>query len=300
MTEGLDGLYGAVDDYIRFISRVEGMSPETVRAYSQHLEVYATWCERAGVDGLAPAPRQLRSYLAHLQSGGLSPRSIAAHLSSLKSLFRWLSFEGVVEVDAVAALASPKLDRPLPKTLGRQQLEALFSAPDDSIEGLRDRAMLELFFASGARISELAHLKVGDVDIAEATIRLLGKGSKERVVPLYRRAVDAYGAYMESARPRLIKGSSADAVFISSRGRPMDSSSLRYRFNVLKRRASLPSDITPHSLRHTFATELLTGGADLRSVQELLGHSSLSTTQLYTHLTPDHLSRALNQAHPRA
>lgn len=300
MNEGLDRLYIAVDDYIRFISRVEGMSPETVRAYSQHLEAYAAWCERSGIDGLAPAPRQLRSYLAHLQGEGLSPRSIAAHLSSLKSLYRWLSFEGVVEVDAAAALASPKLDRPLPKTLGRQQLDALLSAPDDSVEGMRDRAMLELFFASGARISELAHLKVGDVDIAESSVRLFGKGSKDRIVPLYRRAVDAYAGYMQSARPCLVGQSSTDAVFVSSRGHPMDSSSLRYRFNALKRRASLPSDITPHALRHTFATELLAGGADLRSVQELLGHSSLSTTQLYTHLTPEHLSRALIQAHPRA
>ncbi|MDO4436663.1 MAG: tyrosine recombinase XerC [Coriobacteriaceae bacterium] len=300
MNADTERLYEAIDGYVRHISHVEGYSPETVRAYTQHLDAYVRWCERAGVDGVCPTSSQLRSYLADMHSARYSPRTVAAHISALRSFFRWGSMEGIVEGAAVEALAAPKLDNPLPKTLGPAQLNALMDAADATPDGLRDQAMLELFFASGARISELARLRLRDVDISEQSIRLFGKGSKERIVPLHRRAVEAYCDYLERGRTSLLKGSTSDAVFISSRGRVMNAAALRYRFDVLRRRAGLSSDVTPHVLRHTFATELLSGGADLRSVQELLGHASLSTTQLYTHVSPDRLSQTLRQAHPRA
>lgn len=298
-----DSLYEAIDDFVAYIAQVEGMSPETVRAYAQHLEAYARWCERSGVDGLAPTPRSLRGYLAEFRAAGYASRTTAAHLSALRSLFRWLSLEGIVQTDVVSALATPKLDKPLPHTLTRQQLVQLMEAPEKgSAEGLRDAAMLELFIASGARISELARLTVGDFDMREGFVRLFGKGSKERIVPLYRRAIDATARYIEDGRPQLLAVAArggTSALFISARGRAMDAAALRYRFDVLRKRAGIPADITPHAMRHTFATELLGGGADLRSVQELLGHASLSTTQLYTHLTPDRLKAAVSQAHPR-
>ena len=300
------GLYDGIDSFIAHIARVEGLSPETVRAYSQHLEAYARWCERSGIDGLRPSARDLRRYLAELKSARYAARTISAHLSALRSLFRWLALEGVVDEDAAAAISAPKLPKPLPHTLSDVQMDALMAAPEQgSAEGLRDAAMLELFIASGARISELARLDVNDIDLAEGTARLFGKGSKERIVPLYRRAVDKVDAYLHDGRPPLLlapRGDSIrarDALFLSVRGRAMDAAALRYRFDVLKRRAGIPSDITPHAMRHTFATDLLAGGADLRSVQELLGHASLSTTQIYTHLTPDRLKAALHQAHPR-
>lgn len=299
----MSALYDAIDDFVAYIAQVEGMSPETVRAYAQHLEAYARWCERSGVDGLNPSPRSLRGYLAEFRAAGYASRTMAAHLSALRSLFRWLSLEGIVQTDVVSALATPKLDRPLPHTLTSQQLACLMEAPEEgSAEGLRDAAMLELFIASGARISELARLSVDDFDTREGFVRLFGKGSKERIVPLYRRAIDAVSRYVKEGRPVLLASrgdGAAPALFISARGRAMDAAALRYRFNVLKRRAGIPADITPHAMRHTFATELLGGGADLRSVQELLGHASLSTTQLYTHLTPDRLKAAVSQAHPR-
>lgn len=299
----MSALYDAIDDFVAYIARVEGMSPETVRAYAQHLEAYAHWCERSGVDGLAPTPRSLRGYLAEFRAAGYANRTTAAHLSALRSLFRWLSLEGIVQTDVVSALATPKLDKPLPHTLTKQQLDQLMAAPEEgSAEGLRDAAMLELFIASGARISELARLSVEDFDMREGFVRLFGKGSKERIVPLYRRAIDTTVRYIESGRPELLAshmGCSTAVLFISARGRAMDAAALRYRFDVLKKRAGIPADITPHAMRHTFATELLGGGADLRSVQELLGHASLSTTQLYTHLTPDRLKAAVSLAHPR-
>ena len=306
MAATIEELYGHIDDFIAYIARVEALSPETVRAYSQHLEAYARWCDRTGTDGLHPSARDLRRYLADLKAARYAARTVSAHLSALRSLFRWLSLEGVLSGDAAAAISAPKLPKPLPHTLSDSQMYALLSAPEPgSAEGLRDAAMLELFIATGARISELARLDLNDIDLNERMVRLFGKGSKERIVPLYARAVDKVIRYLNDGRPQLLsvrRGSAdpaRDPLFVSARGRAMDAAALRYRFDVLKRRAGLPKDITPHAMRHTFATDLLAGGADLRSVQELLGHASLSTTQIYTHLTPDRLKAALHKAHPR-
>ena len=194
----------------------------------------------------------------------------------------------------------------LPVTVSSQQLRLLFDAVDgDTPSGLRDACMLELFYATGARISELASLRLDSFDRATHCVRLFGKGSKERIVPVYRRAERAVDRYVADGRGALL-GSSRNlsvgvqtALFISDRGRAMDAAALRYQFKALSRKAGLPSDVTPHSMRHTFATDLLDGGADLRSVQELLGHASLSTTQIYTHLSVDRMKGALKQAHPR-
>ncbi len=298
-------LLSQVDDFIAFISRVEGLSPETVRAYGQHLEAYAAWCESHALDGLDPSSRDLRSYLAEFRLEGRAPSTVAAHLSALRSFFRWLEHSGRRAGAVPLAMVAPRQSRDLPHVLTAHELAALLDAPDLSCPaGLRDAAMLELFIATGARISELARLELDDVRADERQVRLLGKGAKERIVPLYARAIEVYGAYLEKGRPELLRISSPSGgvrreVFVSDRGRPMGSDALRYRFDVLKRRAGVSSDITPHAMRHTFATELLGGGADLRSVQELLGHASLSTTQIYTHLTPDRLKSAVARAHPR-
>lgn len=298
-------LIDEVDGYIAYISRVEGLSPETVRAYGQHLEAYANWCESRGVDGLEPSARDIRAYLAEFRRAGRSSRTVAAHLSALRSLFRWLELEGRVVGPAPLSTAAPKQDRGLPHVLTHEELDAIMSVPDLSNPcGLRDAAMLELFIATGARISELARLDLCDVDTVERLVKLFGKGAKERIVPVYARACDVYERYVTEGRPSLLGDSGLldsgrKAVFISDRGRAMDANALRYRFDVLKRRAGISSRITPHAMRHTFATELLGGGADLRSVQELLGHASLSTTQIYTHMTPERLKSTVSQAHPR-
>ena len=298
-------LSSLVDDFIVYISRVRGLSPETVRAYRSHLDAYVQWCERETIDGLCVSVTELRSYLAERQAAGDAPRTLAAHLSAIRSFYRWLNMEEVIDSDPAAALRFPKLPSTLPVVLSSSQIDSLFGSVEDSTpQGVRDRMMLELFIASGARISELARLCLQDFARTQRVLRLLGKGSKERIVPLYDRAFDSVDTYIWQARPLLLKKSASVSLdtarlFISDRGRPMDAAALRRRFDALVRAAGLPTGITPHAMRHTFATELLEGGADLRSVQELLGHSSLSTTQIYTHLTPDRLRDAIRQAHPR-
>ena len=295
-----------IDSFLRYCESVLGESPETIRAYTSHLTAYERWLAREGVDGRAVGVRDLRRYLADLRSARYAPRTVAAHFSSIRSLYGWLAETGEVASDPASALSAPKLPRSLPRALAHEQLAALLAAPDlTCADGVRDAAMLELFYASGARISELAGLEVQDIDARTGSVRLFGKGRKERIVPIHRRALDALSRYVDTARPELLaraKGAPARtrALFISGRGAPMSAASLRYRFKVLARAAGLPSDVSPHALRHTFATDLLEGGADLRSVQELLGHASLQTTQVYTHVTPERLKAAVAQAHPRA
>lgn len=299
-------LYSYIDSFIQYISRVQGLSPQTVRAYRSHLEAYARWCEKEHVEGLRVSVAELRGYLGDRQRLGDAPRTLAAHLSAIRSLYRWLNIEEIIDKDPAAALQSPKLPSTLPIVLSTSQLDLLFDAVDGSTPGgVRDGTMLELLIASGARISELARLCLNDFDRSHQALRLLGKGSKERIVPLYNKAFDSLDIYVRQARLALLEKahcsqSDTNRLFISDRGRPMDAAALRRRFDLLVRKAGLPAGITPHTMRHTYATELLEGGADLRSVQELLGHSSLSTTQIYTHVSPERLRTAIHQAHPRA
>ena len=299
-------LYSYIDSFIQYISRVQGLSPQTVRAYRSHLEAYARWCEKEHVEGLRVSVAELRGYLGDRQRLGDAPRTLAAHLSAIRSLYRWLNIEEIIDKDPAAALQSPKLPSTLPIVLSTSQLDLLFDAVDGSTPGgVRDGTMLELLIASGARISELARLCLNDFDRSHQALRLLGKGSKERIVPLYNKAFDSLDIYVRQARSALLEKahcsqSDTTRLFISDRGRPMDAAALRRRFDLLVRKAGLPAGITPHTMRHTYATELLEGGADLRSVQELLGHSSLSTTQIYTHVSPERLRTAIHQAHPRA
>lgn len=299
-------LYSYIDSFIQYISRVQGLSPQTVRAYRSHLEAYARWCEKEHVEGLRVSVAELRGYLGDRQRLGDAPRTLAAHLSAIRSLYRWLNIEEIIDKDPAAALQSPKLPSTLPIVLSTSQLDLLFNAVDGSTPGgVRDGTMLELLIASGARISELARLCLNDFDRSHQTLRLLGKGSKERIVPLYNKAFGSLDIYVRQARLALLEKahcsqSDTNRLFISDRGRPMDAAALRRRFDLLVRKAGLPAGITPHTMRHTYATELLEGGADLRSVQELLGHSSLSTTQIYTHVSPERLRTAIHQAHPRA
>ena len=236
------------------------------------MERFAAWCERTGVDARMADVRTVRAYLAEFSREQVAPRTLAAHLSAIRSLYRWMAAEGIVEGDAVSAISSPKLPRDLPGALTTQQVEALLQAPDTATPaGLRDATMLELLYASGARISELAALNVESISWSERTLRLWGKGSKERIVPLYRRALEATRTYVEEGRPALLaQAKRRDAaaglhpLLISVRGNRMSAAMLRRRFHMLATLAGIPADIAPHAMRHTFATDLLEGGADLR------------------------------------
>lgn len=299
-TERWDGL---LERFLRYLGSVRNLSDNTVRSYRCDLEGFLSWCRRCGTDPAALGPADVRAYLGELRRARYAGRTVSRRLSALRTFYGWLEREGVVEGNVAAAAASPKLARTLPEVLDDAQARALIAAADTSCaEGLRDAAQAELMYASGARIAEVAALSTGDVDLESGTVRLFGKGSKERLVPLYPAACRAVEAYLEHGRPQLAaKGKRVtNVLFLSARGNPMSADTLRLRFERLAAAAGLPSSVTPHAMRHTFATELLSGGADLRSVQELLGHASISTTQVYTHLSVDRLKEASLQANPRS
>ena len=295
---------GYVRDYLDYLASVRNLSQNTVRSYATDLEAYCSWVRREGVSAASVSHRSLRRYLAELTRAGYSTRTVNRHLSAVRGLYKWLIGQGRVSSDAAAALASPKIAKTLPRTMTDIDVSSLVETCDQSSpEGARDRAFIELLYATGARISEISRLDVRDVDLRQAQARLFGKGSKERIVPVYPRALGALASYLESSRPQLAArtkgGSPTTALFVSVRGNRMSADALRTCFERHVAMAGLDGGLTPHAMRHTYATELLSGGADLRSVQELLGHVSLATTQIYTHLSVERLKEATRQAHPR-
>lgn len=291
-----------VGELCTYLRDVRNLSPNTTRAYETDLEAFVEWARREGVDPFHVSHGQIREWLAELRGAGYATTTQNRHLSAVRSLYKWLVSRDITDEDAAAAVASPKLSKRLPSTLSDSDVGRLLSACSDDPEGMRDRALIELLYASGARISEASALDVRDVDVRQRQVRLFGKGAKERVVPLYPQAVEAVQTYVRDARPSLacFSGRATNALFLSSRGNRMSAAALRERFERLVELAGLDPSITPHAMRHTFATQLLDGGADLRSVQELLGHESLSTTQIYTHLSVERLKAAALQAHPRS
>lgn len=293
---------GGADRYCSYLSDVRGMSQNTVRGYREDYLSFLAWAKREGVSPLRLTHRQLRGYLSELSRAGYSVRTVSRRLSALRGLYRWLLREGLCPTATVAAVANPKLSRSLPRTMSDGEVRALLSTceGEDPVQ-LRDRAFLELLYATGARIGEVAGLSLGDVDFSSAQVRLFGKGSKERIVPVYASALGSVGAYLVSGRPALSRADRpTEALFLSTRGNSMSTDALRTRFERRVLEAGLDPSLTPHAMRHTFATELLGGGADLRSVQELLGHESLATTQIYTHLSVERLKDAARRAHPRS
>ena len=292
-----------VERYLGYLSEVRNYSEHTVRSYRHDLWAYADWARRAGVDPCAATHRELRGFLAELTRAGYAPRTINRRLSAVRGLYVWLDAEGLASASGVLAIQGRKQGRPLPRVMTRADAEALVEQPmPPSSVGLRDHALVELLYASGARIAEASALDVDDLDLSQGQVKLYGKGRKERIVPLYARAVEALDAYLRQGRPALAARCGSDdaraALFLSTRGNRMGTGALRRVFERAAQQAGTAA--TPHVMRHTYATELLEGGADLRSTQELLGHESLSTTQVYTHLSVEGLKRAYLQAHPRS
>lgn len=302
LTKAQEAFRGHVSDFCSYIATVKNLSDNTVRGYEIDLEAFCQWAEREGIDPLHIEHREIRSWLAELAQAGYATTTINRHLSAVRMLYKWLIGRDITNEDAAAAVASPKLAKRLPKTMSDNDVKRLLAVCGDDAAGKRDRAMVELMYASGARISEVSNIDVADIDFSQGQVRLFGKGSKERLVPLYTQACNTLKDYLVGARPSLACKASqeTDALFLSARGNRMSATALRRRFERLVKLAGIDGGLTPHAMRHTFATELLDGGADLRSVQELLGHESLSTTQIYTHLSVERLKTASLQAHPRA
>ncbi len=287
----------------RFAGSLTSASPSTVRAYQTDLRAFIEWVGRAGVTSPDAVDRRLlRRYLAHLTTRRLARRTIARKASSLRRYFGWRARTARVAVDPSVGLSVPAGGGRLPRVLRADELEALLDAPPAVVDAdadavrLRDDAVLELLYGSGLRVGELCALRPDDLQLDQASVRVWGKGAKQRQVPLSRPAAEAMAAWMARGRADLAgPASPPDAVFLNARGRRLGSRDVR---RILDRRALAPTQ--PHALRHTFATHLLDGGADLRAVQELLGHADLATTQHYTHVSKERL-RAVHQAsHPRA
>jgi integrase/recombinase XerD len=303
-------------------------SPNTRRSYETAVGAYLDWLDARGVDWRRPSRADLRAYLAELGSRG-ARSSTAQRLAAIRSFHRHAARDGLAAGDPWGSIATPRLPRRLPRVLEVDQVEQLLAVVDEELaaaggEGsraalataiaLRDRALVETAYAAGLRISELAAADLGSLDLRRGEIRVMGKGRKERIGLLGRPAREALTAYLEDGRPVLVdlaagragpapRGAAMDAptqIFLNHRGGPLGVRGLRYRLDLLRRRAGLPDGVSPHTLRHSFATHLLDGGADLRVVQELLGHESLGTTQVYTHVSPTRLRAAYRGAHPRA
>lgn len=294
-----------LDAFLSHLANVRRLSPHTVRAYQTDLKSYLDWCAREGAPAIDITHRRLRGYIAYLSSSGYADKTINRRLSSLRTFFKWLVREGEVRLDVASTLPGRKMSKTLPLTISDSDVSALIDACEKgTAEGARDRAMIELLYASGARISEMAGLGPADLDLAQGQVRLFGKGSKERIVPIYAGAIEAVSTYMDGPRLELAsrcrKPRPPQALFVSARGNDMSADALRVRFERLVTLAGIGPGVTPHAVRHTFATELLSGGADLKTVQELLGHESLATTQIYTHLSIERLKAAARLAHPRA
>jgi site-specific recombinase XerD len=295
-------------------------SPHTQRAYATAVGAYLEWLARRGVDWRRPARADLRAYLAVLGEDH-ARSSVAQRLAAIRAFHRWATRNDLSPGDPWGAIATPRLPRRLPRVLEVEQVgrllavvEADLDAPpgDDADRAelrtalaLRDRALVETAYAAGLRISELASAELGALDLRRGEIRVLGKGRKERIGLLGRPARAALSEYLENGRPTLIdRRSGGDGppveIFLNHLGGPLGVRGLRYRLDRLCGRAGLPLGVSPHTLRHSFATHLLDGGADLRVVQELLGHENLATTQIYTHVSPGRLQAAYREAHPRA
>jgi tyrosine recombinase XerC len=277
------------------------MSPHTVTAYSSDLGGFLRWADKAGIHVLDADHRSLRLYLAELDRARYARRTIARRLAAVRSFYRYLVRTGQLAASPAAVLSTPRLPKRLPDIGPADLVEQLLQAPDTSTPlGLRDRAILELLYASGIRVAELTGLDLGALDLSQGLVTVLGKGSRERTVPIHRLAVAALRTYLLDARPQLDRGKAGEAVFLNRLGTRLSSDGVRRMLDRQLETLGAAASVTPHVLRHTFATHLLEGGADLRTVQELLGHVALSTTQIYTHVSTKHLREVHKGAHPRA
>ena len=310
----MTSLARAIDGFTAHVADERRFSPRTVEAYRRDLERFtAFWENEFANSPAAKTPLSkidtlaVRSYLAHLHRDRLANRSLARHLSTLRSFFRWACREGLLEKNPARGLPSPRVPKTLPRAMSLPDTERLLAADEDeAFVPERERALFELLYATGLRVSEAAGLDLSDVDFSSRLVRVTGKGSRERIVPFGEAAADALREYLPSREAllhRAVGGPAAregEPLFVNARGGRLTSRSMARLLKRRLRAAGLPEEISPHALRHTFATHLLQAGADLRAIQELLGHASLSTTQKYTHLDAARLAEVYRNAHPKA
>lgn len=289
-----------IERFIETLWLEKGLSVHTRAAYRSDLALLNGWLQSRGVELPSVGREVLLDYLAWRMNEGYKARSTARLISGMRGFYRFLLREGVIETDPTLQVDMPQLGRPLPKSLSEADVEALLAAPDlDDPIGLRDRAMLEVLYACGLRVSELIGLTLEQVNLRQGVLRVFGKGSKERLVPMGEEAISLVERYCRDARPLLLAGRPGDVLFPSLRGEQMTRQTFWHRIKHQAKVAGIAKSLSPHTLRHAFATHLLNHGADLRVVQMLLGHSDLSTTQIYTHVARARLQALHAQHHPR-
>ncbi len=294
-------LAGLIEGFLASLWTEAGLADNTIAAYRSDLESFADFCQHSRVNFRDLSPADVQAFLIRLrEKDSLALSSIARRLTAVKIFCRHCFQQGHLARDVAALMEPPKKWQRLPQVLNTRQVEALLSTPDDGDPlAVRDRAILELFYATGLRVTELVTLRLDDVRLDMGYVRCLGKGRKERIVPVGSHAADALQAYLRDLRPQLSDGRSTDRVFLSRTGRPMDRTNCWRLVVKYARRMGVQGRLSPHTLRHCFATHLLAGGADLRVVQEMLGHANVATTQIYTHVDSSRLKAIHQKFHPR-
>ena len=289
-------------EFLNYLAVERGLARNTLESYGRDLRTFRLFIADGQLDFLQGSGREaIQGYLAHLKSQGKSTSTLARNLAALKSFCRFLLQERYLERNPAANLESPKLAKRLPKVLAHEEINALLAQPrPQHPAGLRDKTMLEVLYATGLRVSELVNLNLPDVQPTMGYIKCYGKGSKERIVPLGSVAASCIEAYLARGRTKLVKNQLLPALFVNSHGRRLTRQGFWKIIKKYAEEAGIKKDITPHTLRHSFATHLLENGADLRSVQEMLGHADISTTQIYTHITKTRLNEVYDKTHPRA
>jgi integrase/recombinase XerD len=292
-----------IERFIRFLATERGLSDNYQLSTRRSLTEFAEWCakQRDVTSARNVTQPLISAYLDARKRGGLAASSIKLIVVALKIFFRFLASKGVVQRDPTTTLTLPRIERYLPETLNELQVEQLIDSVDTKQPlGLRDRAMMELLYASGLRISELANARLENFNAEERILRVTGKGNKTRLVPVGRKACEALAAYLSAERPKLVKRRTGSGIFLSTRGTKLTTARIWQIVKQQARRSGLEANIYPHLLRHSFATHLLSNGADLRIIQEMLGHADISTTQIYTHVDQQRLKAVHRKFHPRA
>lgn len=307
LRESLSQLKNDVDGFLNYMTVERGVSPNTLAAYRSDLTQLVEYLKENHFNGNGSGweyvdEDMMSQYLLHLHALEYSDTTRARKVASSKSLFGFLLDEGIVNRDPTENISSPRIGRSLPDTLSVAEVDNLLASASqqDTPNSIRDRAMFELTYACGLRVTELVSLNLGDLELEQGSVRCLGKGGKERIIPVHASAISELRRYIREARPTFVKNASERSLFLNRRGQRLSRQGFWLILKAHAKRAGITKKITPHTLRHSFATHLLQGGAPLRHVQELLGHSSITTTQVYTHLTSEHVRTEYDKSHPRA